>query len=66
MDKKELTPEEKQRKAHLDNHANQLNETNERYRPKHTEAGWKENEAAIKHRAKQLNPNNPIYRAPKK
>jgi len=61
-----MTAEEKQRNAHLDNHANQLNPDHKNFRPKHAEPGWKENEAAMKLRARQLNPNNSLYRAPKK
>jgi hypothetical protein len=54
-----------QGKAHLDNHANQLNLNNQLYRPKHEEPGYVQNEAAMKLRSRQLNPNNALYRAPK-
>jgi len=66
MPPKSMANEAKQRQAHLNNHANQLNSNNDLHRPKHESDGLKMNEAAIQHRAKQLNPNNSLYRAPKK
>ncbi|CAF0910496.1 unnamed protein product [Rotaria sordida] len=66
MPPKGKTAEEKQHQAHLDNHANQLSPNNKFFRPKHEPEGWKVNEAAMKLRARQLNPNDPIYKAPKK
>ena len=54
------------RKAHLDNHANQCNGNNEKCSPNHQAGGFQGSAAAIAHRAKQLNSNNSLYRAPKK
>ncbi|CAF0911953.1 unnamed protein product [Rotaria sordida] len=66
MPPKGKTAEEKQHQAHLDNHANHLNSNNKLFRPKHEPEGCKMNEAAMQLRARQLNPNDPIYKAPKK
>ena len=80
-----------QQKAHLDNHAKQLNPNSSLYRPKHDQSdntktdyqsqqlsptnesshrmheapGFRRLEAAIRLRAEQFGPINPLYRAPK-
>ena len=60
-----MSSEEKQQKADLDNHANQLNPNNERFQPVHKPEGWRGNQAATDLRAMQMNPNNPLYHPPK-
>ncbi|CAF2406109.1 unnamed protein product [Rotaria sp. Silwood2] len=66
MPPKGKTAEEKQHQAHLNNHANQLNSNNERFHEKHEPEGWRENKTAMDFRARQLNPCDPIFQAPKK